>query len=165
MLHSWLDRAACRDHPVLSPDAWFEVINAAPKGQGAEAMMVCRYVCPVMNECRANYQGIEAIAGGGWFDAKGQFYEPDEDLLDANQAAAYLGVRVDRVRRIMGGALPIAAHKRGRAWFRLEDVHSISKRYGPPHGSMLAYRLHELKGEQPCPMCQTIDASVSACAS
>ena len=162
----WLDYAACRNHPVLGPDAWFEVVNGRPQGQGAQALIVCRHVCPVMQQCRERYHGVEAIAGGGWFDRLGHFKNPVDALLDVDQAAAYLGIDVVRVRRMMGHRLPVAIHRNGKSWFRFEEVVRIAKIYDPPHGTLRRYKLHELRGEPVCLDCRmTVDVNLSACAS
>jgi hypothetical protein len=128
--------------------------------------MVCQRSCPVKQTCRERYWGVETIAGGGWFNNKGQFQEPVDDLLDVNQAAAYLDIGVERVRRMMGRRLPVADRRSGKAWFRFEDVVRISKIYDPPHGSSQRHKLHELRGEPVCSTCrEAMETSLSAYAS
>jgi Transcription factor WhiB len=161
MDEQWRDQAACHNHPELDADAWFQIINGAPKGQGAEALMVCQRACPVMQTCREQYQGIDAIAGGGWFGAHGEFYESNDELLDVYQTAAYLGIDVAKVRRLMGKILPVASFHKGRNWFQLEDVLRVGKWYEPVHGSAQAHRLHILRGEEPCRRCQAVHLSTS----
>jgi len=164
--NAWLDDAACRNHPVLGPDAWSGVINGRPQGDGARALMVCQRSCPVKQVCREQYQGIETIAGGGWFNSKGQFQEPVDELLDVSHAAAYLDLDVERVRRMVGRRLPVTDKRGGRAWFKFEDIVRISMIYDPPHGSSQRHKLHELRGERVCSTCRTaMESSLSAYAS
>lgn len=153
----WVRHASCRNHPVLGPDAWFQVDKGFPRNEGAGALLVCRRVCPVRLECRAWVtRDVNAIAGGGWFDGRGRFHEPKSDLYDANMAAAFLGVSLERVQRLDRKRLPAAYRERGRSWFHETDVQALAGKLSPRHGTEEAFKLHYIRGERPCQRCHAL---------
>jgi hypothetical protein len=153
----WEDHAACRNHPALSPEAWFQLENGVPRGDGAHALYVCRYVCPVMRQCRDWYRGHHAIAGGGWWDHLGKFRDTDHSTMDMYQVAAYLGQTPRRIQTWTArGLLNPLHHRHGRNWFSVTEVMALGRVRGPIHGTGDAYRLHLIKNEQPCEKCQEV---------
>lgn len=89
-------RTACYENPILGPDAWADVENKRPVRDGAKASLICRFACAVRHECPFGERGTEIIAnGGGWFGADGKFIKPPDDMLEVNQAAAYVGLQLD----------------------------------------------------------------------
>lgn len=105
---AWARWAACRDHPVLGPDAWFDMDRGNPQAEGVEAIAVCMTECAVMMECREAMFAIGArdqVAGGGWFDPKGHFHR-----LSSIENARKWRARRNREKRKL-------EHQRGR------DVH------------------------------------------
>jgi hypothetical protein len=151
-----VDGPACADHPVLSSDAWASGVKSGyPTEEGAAALLVCRNSCPVQQWCRKNYQGIEVIAGGGWWDGRGVFRNSDESVMDAYQIAAYLGVTIGYVRYLMGIRKLMSTSKYGgRAWFQTVDVHILATKVGPKHGTARAQNLHVIRGEALCSKCE-----------
>jgi hypothetical protein len=151
-----VQHGACLNPPAgLSIDAWHGIDKGHVNAEGAKAVLVCRQVCPVRDLCRDTItEGAEVVIGGGWYDAKGRFHEPKDDLMDAYMAAAYLGVSPSYLRTL-------ASHKKivpvvregGRGWFHVVDVWALSETVGPRHGSMKAHQLHLLRGEVPCRKC------------
>jgi len=152
-----LRRGACFDHPVLPSDAWTQVEKGYPRGDGAKALLVCRLACPVRAECKELVpRGVDSISGGGWTDRNGNYREPKEDLFDANMAAAFLGVTVDRVQRTSRRRLPTVVRERGRSWFHETDVWALAEKISPPHGTVRAVELHHIRGERPCQRCHAL---------
>lgn len=149
----WQDHASCRDHPELDPDAWSHVIQGGPREVGAEALIVCRQVCPVMRECRQHFRGVGIVAGGGWFNGHGEF-EDANGLLDIYQAAAYIGVTPKCIQTWLNRKLFSVKPRGSKSWFRVEDVRALAKHHGPKHGTRAAQRLHVIRGEQLCPHCR-----------
>lgn len=161
--NDWVDRASCRGHPVLGPDAWFEVEKGFPRNDGAAALLVCRRVCPVRLDCKASINNeVNAIAGGGWFDSRGRFREPKSDLYDANMAAAFLGVTLERVQRLGNKRLPVAHRERGRSWYHETDVWALAEKLSPVHGKQEALKLHYIRGERPCQRCHALKTSLTS---
>lgn len=153
----WSDYAACRNHPMLDRDAWNMVESGYPVGDGAKAVVVCRKACPVRKECRASFtRGVECVAGGGWFDVKGRFVGADLDAYDSILAGAYLGVDPSKVRSWMHKDLPVKYIFKGRAWFDVNHLDRLVyiRRRGAAHGTYAAKVAHQIRGEDPCRMCQ-----------
>jgi transcription factor WhiB len=155
MSEAWEDYAACRNHPELDADAWSGVVQGSPRDEGAEALIVCRQVCPVRRQCREHFQGISMVAGGGWFNGHGEFDDAD-GLLDIYQAAAYIGVSPRRVQTWLNRKIFSVAPDRKKSWFKLADVRQLAMKYGPKHGSEAARRLHVIRGEGLCPLCRLL---------
>jgi hypothetical protein len=157
-----LRRGACYNHPVLPPDAWSQVEKSYPRGDGARALLVCRMACPVRAECKELVpRGVDSISGGGWTDRKGRYREPKEDLLDANMAAAFLGITVEQVQKISRRRLPTVVTERGRSWFHETDVSALADvlviaGIAPAHGTKNALELHQIRGERPCQSCHAL---------
>jgi len=158
----WTDDAECRDHPTLPAEAWFEFGDGMPKGDGLKALMVCRYRCPVAEECAKLAPFTEAIAGGGWWDRAERFHNPGGGAhLDVYQAAAYLGISADRMQRIVyRDKLPSVAMFRGRKLYDLTTIKNVVKAPGPRHGTMAACELHSLRGEMFCDACQRVREAI-----
>lgn len=82
----WVDKALCRNHPRLSPDAWFDIKANVPSSdvstgaQGMQAFAVCR-TCPVRQKCddwmQSKAPHFETIAGKGWWDSDKKFHDAD----------------------------------------------------------------------------------------
>lgn len=156
----WSERASCRNHPVLEPDAWHGVRYGYPENEGASAALVCRFVCPVKAQCKAEIQGPDIIAGGGWYNRFGVFTEPAIDEIEVNQAAAYIGIMPLRLRNLVRRR-KMAHRKAGNhMYLALDDVQKLATEYGPLHGTCDAHRLHIIRGEEPCSDCQQILAGV-----
>lgn len=155
---SWvLRQGACNGHPVLSPDAWTQVEKGYPRGDGARALLVCRLACPVRMECKELVpRGVDTISGGGWTDRKSRYREPKEDLFDANMAAAFLGVTVDRVQKLGKRRLPTVVREKGRSWYHETDVWALAETVSPCHGTESARELHLIRGERLCQRCHTL---------
>lgn len=153
----WLDRAPCTRHPLLPPDAWFEVRRGVPAENGLKAFLVCRFACPVRKECSTVAHAKETIYGGGWTDGSGTFINPgDGDYLDMNQAAAYLGVTVGTLSGLMARAKVSKVEVLSkRAFYHIDDIRRLlqSGSVGPPHGTLEARDLHLLRGEPLCRSC------------
>jgi len=152
----WSHRAACHQHPLLGPDAWTEVADGRPIGDGIKALMVCRYTCPVRKECGKGVTSAQdTVAGGGWWNLRGQFLNPgDGQYLDANQAATYLGVSVPRWNRhALIHKVPVVHREGGRKYFHIDSVRRMVRILGASHGTREAYQLHQLRGEDPCALC------------
>jgi hypothetical protein len=156
---TWEDYAACNNHPELSADAWSHVDQGSPRGEGAEALIVCRQACPVRQNCRDNFEGISMVAGGGWFNAHGEFTDAD-GLLDIYQAAAYIGVSPRRIQTWINRKIFSVAPPNTKSWFKPTDVRQLAKKYGPKHGTRAARRLHVIRGEKLCPYCVLIGQEV-----
>jgi hypothetical protein len=155
----WLRNAACINHPVLEPDAWSELELGHPQGDGAKAFVVCVVACPVRKQCGEHITaGTNIIAGGGWFTRRGTFQGPPEPgMLDVHGVAAYTGLSLGRVQRLMGSQhLPIATRYQGRNWFTVASAKHLSRLEGPPHGSMFMLSLHQIRGEEPCAQCTEV---------
>lgn len=76
---SWWHDAACREHPTVPSDAWFDLIKGYPGQDGMQALLVCRNECPVKDQCKADFMTARPkslIAGGGWFDSDGTYKDP-----------------------------------------------------------------------------------------
>lgn len=78
--NDWVDRAACKDHETLRPDAWTMVKGSGLRDEGYQALAVCQRSCPVKMKCRnwfleLGQRGplVEIIVGGGWWTSKGIF--------------------------------------------------------------------------------------------
>lgn len=152
-----LRQGACQNHPVLPLDAWTQVEKGYPRGDGAKAILVCRLACPVRAQCKELVpRGADSISGGGWTDRRGEYREPKDDLLDANMAAAFLGVTVERVQRLSKRRLPAVVRERGRSWYHETDVWTLAETLGPIHGTKSAYELHLIRGERPCQRCHAL---------
>jgi hypothetical protein len=164
--YDWEDDALCANHPILPKNAWLNVEDGYPQGDGCEALLVCRTQCPVMDECKRWYRGKDVIAGGGWFGSNGGFRGEDRDLLDIHQVAAYVGVPTNTVRYWAGTTrLRAVAQRGGRSWFTLENAQRLALIYGPEHGTAEAKRLHLIRGEDmcgPCRVTRTRDVSPMA---
>lgn len=155
-------QAACRDHPILAEDAWSEVRKNYPRDEGAKALLVCRLACPVRAECKELFpQGVDAIAGGGWFNRRGDYREPKDDLYTSDMAAAFLGVTVERIQRLSSKQLPVVVKEKGRAWYHETDVWALAEKLSPPHGTTEALNLHHVRGERPCQRCLTEGSDAS----
>lgn len=151
---------ACFDHPVLPSDAWCDgVASGWLTAQGAVALTVCRYSCPVRDWCRKTYEGVEVVAGGGWFNGRGKFCTTDPKEMDAFQAAAYLGVGVKRIQYLATAKTRrIRSIRRGghggRAWYKATDIYTLAEQgEGPDHGTQRARDLHIIRGEDQCHTC------------
>ena len=163
MPSDWIDRASCRGHLVLGPDAWFQIEKGFPRKDGASALLVCRRVCPVRQECKAFLtKGINTIAGGGWFDSRSKYHEPKDDLYDANMAAAFLGVTLERIQRLGKRRLPPVHREHGRSWYHETDVGALAEKLSPVHGTQAAYKLHHIRGERPCQRCHALEPKTQA---
>lgn len=149
----WWRLAACHNHPFLNAEAWFDVEAGVPRDQGARALIVCRFSCPVREKCREKYQGVDAIAGGGWFDGNGTFHDLGNDVMDIYQAAAYVGVPTERFRQMVHKKLKPAFYRNGRNWYRVEDIMKLTITR-PAHGTYGAQEVHILRGEPYCEQCQ-----------
>lgn len=158
MRDNWLDWAACRNHPVLDPEAWFAVEGGFPRDEGAQALLVCRSACPVRAVCREKFEGVEVIAGGGWWDARGIFRNVHPELFDVYLAAAYIGVHPDWVRRRIGQGrgFTVIERSHGRVWFSSANVKYMARVYGPKCGTPEALRLHQVRGDGPCRVCNDV---------
>jgi hypothetical protein len=148
----WWRQAACHEHPVLPWTAWFDVEAGVPRTEGARALIVCRYGCPVMQQCRTRYNGVDAIYGGGWADGNGTFHDPGDDVMDVYQAAAYLGMETERFRRMVHKKLKPAYYKNGRNWYLVNDVVGLIRKSA--HGTKGAQEAHLLRAEPMCSQCQ-----------
>lgn len=149
---------ACHQNPVLGPDAWNHVRNNHPVGDGARAALVCRFACRIRDRCPFGEEnGVEAIAGKGWFGTSGRFIKPPDDLLEVTQAAAYIGLQLSYLnvlikkqgierRSIKGTGLT--------TFIRLTDVYRLADTHGPRHGTAERHTLHLLRGEVPCLWCK-----------
>lgn len=159
----WLDYAACRDHPLLEPDSWFQINFGYPHGVGAQAALVCRFACPVAIECRNHIQGRDIIAGGGWYNRNGVFHQERDGEIELHQAAAYIGMGVARLQDLVSRKRVTPVRRfRNRTFLSLADVRRLSCVYGPVHGTLRALQLHQLRGERPCESCAAADDAVHA---
>jgi len=152
-----LDEAACWRHRALSPTAWEDVENGWYGTRGAAAMLVCRFECPITETCKKKIFGEDIVAGGGWYTASGEFREIPAGMMDAQMAAAVLGVAVERVQRWMGNRLKTVAKYHGRALYKQDDVFAIG-RDPAVHGTNAARYRHERNGEDPCSRCNRVFA-------
>lgn len=161
-LTEWESRAACFNHAFLPPDAWGGMKDSGPTEEGADAWLVCTFVCPVKRECAAKFRGADIIAGGGWFKSDGTRVMPDPEFMDPHRAAAYLGVEVTRMR-IWGRRLKTHIVN-GRQHYETDDIVELSRRpgYGPQHGTYRAWRLHKLRGEPVCDACLMVEVEEQA---
>jgi hypothetical protein len=151
----WADHAVCANHPVLHKNAWLKLNEGHPKGEGSEAVIVCRMACPVRVECEKWYRGRDVIAGGGWFGSNGAYRGADQTLMDAHQAAAYIGVTVNTIYAWRSTKRLVSVKfETGRNWFKTEDVVRLAKNHGPRHGTSGARRLHLIRGEDMCVACR-----------
>lgn len=153
----WLDRAPCTRHPLLPPDAWFEVQRGVPANSGIKALLVCRFACPVRKQCGAIDHGKGTIYGGGWTDGAGTFVNPgDGDYLDMYQAAAYLGVSVATLNSLTRrrGVRSVEVRNK-RSFYHIDDIRQLLQAgdVGPLHGTVDAKNLHLLRGEPACRNC------------
>lgn len=153
MPETWETYASCRNHPELSPDAWSGVVQGSPRDEGAEALIVCRQVCPVQRQCRDEFTGISMVAGGGWFNGHGHF-DDGNWLMDIYQAAAYIGVTPRRIQSWLNNKIFSVKPPSTKSWFEPSAVRVLAKRYGPKHGTREAQRLHVIRGERLCQTCQ-----------
>jgi hypothetical protein len=151
---TWIEDAACVNHPFLGPDSWSKVQWGYPHDEGTQAVLVCRFVCPVRQQCQDSFRGNEMIAGGGWFNRHGYYNKDHEQMMELHQAATYIGVPLTRLQNWVARKKLIAAKRyNGRVWLWLTEVQDLAKRYGPPHGTVQAWQLHLLRGEEPCATC------------
>lgn len=158
MEEHWTEDAACLKHPFLGPDAWGEVLWGFPHNEGARAALVCRFVCPVRAQCRDSYHEKEMIAGGGWVNRRGVFHENPEGTMELHQAAVYIGITVVRLQSWLSrGKVQAARRLGGRSWLWLTNVKELAQKYGPPHGTVQAWQLHQLRGEAICPECVPVE--------
>lgn len=158
----WAEYAACFNHKVLSPEAWHAVANGPPTGDGARAIFTCRQICPVQPNCLAEYArngtpgtAFETIAGGGWFSARGKFYAPPDGLMNIAEAAACLGLEVNKALRILRDHAVTAPGRmsRLRNWYSAEFVKELARNLGMEHGTMRAAEHHHLHREPLCTPC------------
>jgi hypothetical protein len=156
---TWTEDAACLKHPFLGPDAWSEVLYGYPRNEGIQAALVCRFACPVRQQCKdSGYRAKEMIAGGGWFNRHGYFNQDPEGKLELHQAAAYIGVPISRLQSwVSRGKIAPAKRYGGRVWLLLTDVQELAKKHGPSHGTVQAWQLHQLRGEAQCADCASVE--------
>lgn len=152
---------ACFKHPFLSPDAWADVESARLTEQSGMASMVCLFLCKVRDTCPM-HNGVESVAAGGWYDSSGAFIRPEPGEMEMHQAAAYIGIQVDRLRGICGAQ----GIKRTRMWrqmsfLRFSDVQQLAKKYHPEHGTFRALLVHKLRGQPNCSFCTELLALAS----
>ena len=155
----------CVNNPVLGMDAWSQVDKFYPAGDGAKAAIVCRFACPLKNACPFGDEGAAVVAnGGGWFTYKGVFIKPPDELMEVNQAAAYIGVTV----KYLESVVQLLGLRKFRSplstlvmLLRFEDVETLAETHGPRHGSGARYDLHLLRGEVPCKQCRAKRLEVS----
>jgi hypothetical protein len=152
---TWEQHAACSNHPELEPNAWSHVIQGSPRDEGAEALIVCRQVCPVRWNCRESFEGVSIVAGGGWFNGHGVFDDAN-GLLDVYQAAAYIGVSPRRIQSWVNHKIFSVAPPHTKSWFKVADVRQLARKYGPKHGTEAARRLHVIRGERLCFHCKLL---------
>lgn len=155
----WSEQAACRDHPLLEPDAWFELRAGVPRGDGLKAMIVCRFACPVKAECGTLVHDRNTIAAGGWTNNRGVFSNPGNgEYMDLELAATYLGTTVERLHRQFQrlGITPVGMVS-GRNLYTMDNVLEVAEHVRKtPHGTLNAHELHVLRGEQPCTACREV---------
>lgn len=152
---------SCFRHDFLPIDAWSEVSNTGPRAAGVDALLVCRFSCPIRQQCRDQFQGVGIVAGGGWWDQKGNPRDDDLDLFDAYQAAGFLGKDVRWVRHhTISGELTVVRRVKQRPFYALDNLRDVASQYAPICGSEVARRLHHLKGEWPCQICTFRNARV-----
>lgn len=158
-------RPACYQNPLLGPDAWAMVEKRRPVKDGAKASLICRFSCQLRNACPfGEDKGAEIIAnGGGWFTTEGKFIKPPEDMLETNQAAAYVGVTHEQFLAILRGWGTPRTRGPGYVTFvPLKEVQRIAETHGPGHGTVLCYNQHLLRGEVPCYRCTAAKEVVEA---
>lgn len=164
---TWTDRAACRNHPSLPPDAWHEVRNRQPVGLGVEALAVCRYRCSVRKECLEATESArtnETIAGGSWWDHEGKKHDGQIPLhVDGRWAAAYLGVTQKYLYGLAKtGSITSCNKPNAKYRFRRKEILRVLNKVQWPHGTVEQYRGHILRGEVPCVMCLPMRAAAIA---
>lgn len=148
------DMFACVDHPVLHPDAWSEVINGQPQGEGIQASIVCQFVCSARDKCPVPVNSKETIGRGGWFNARSQFFKPYPGYMNISHAATYLGLRITTVAALIEKYQWKTLSISGRRWILVTDVKSVAGSHGPKHGTPERWRLHFLHGTDPCHSCK-----------
>lgn len=157
-MENWWERAACGNNPFLPPDAWHEVEQGAPAGQGAEALLVCRFACPVRDACaKVKQADPNTVVAGGWYDHGGRYHQ--HELLETHQAAAYLGMEV---RAFVRRKLPVAQHIGWRCFYDLAEIQRVARTRRQLHGTMQEMKLHHLRGERPCALCRAVGTPVRA---
>lgn len=145
--------AACYQHPTLGAEAWCQISNGRPVQDGLKASLVCRFACPIRNQCPFD-DGFDIIARGGWFDAKGSYFEPPEELIDLQHAAAYVGIYQEYLRGLIKAReLQTVRGPSNLTYLRIEDVKQLAMTHGPRHGSLARRELHLLRGEPLCDTC------------
>lgn len=156
------DKLACFQNPLLGPDAWTEVEKKRPTGEGIKAALICRFSCQVRDRCPFGERGTEIIAnGGGWFTNGGKFIKPPANMLESNQAAAYIGIPSSYlVRVIRETGIKRFKGPSHLTYLLLEDVERLADTHGPRHGTVLCYNLHLLRGQVPCKECTTAKEGV-----
>lgn len=150
-----MGQPACSNNPVLDPDAWFELSNGRPAGRGLEAILVCRFACPVRLKggCPVT-DDQDVIADGGWYNNKGLFHKSSEDVIDIHQAAVYIGIGVERLRTIVKRRGMEKPNSGFYSTIYVSDMKKLANAYSPPHGSWKMARLHHIRGEPSCNFCK-----------
>lgn len=157
-----MSRAACRNNPLLPVSAWDDFHRGRPGEFGLQAMVVCRFACPVLKECQERFRSgsmVETIAAGGWFDRNGALREGNLSLFGVELAATYLGVEEKYISRRTGkGRGFVVAHRQsGRTYFARDNVLAVAARHRlTTCGTEKAARLHQLRGEWPCQRCRSV---------
>ena len=109
-MHDWMGEAKCRDH---DPDLFFP--DAADTRSARVAAQVCMG-CPVIFECRAYREQVEACSGvwhGQWFRVS--VAEPDVLRRGALGMAAE-GLSAEQIAGALGASLAQV-----EAWLRKEE--------------------------------------------
>lgn len=144
---------ACVDHPQLSPDAWHHLDSSKPVDAGARAALVCRFSCPVRDRCPVP-PSSETICGDGWWDRQGNLMPFMDGLIEANQAAAYLGLTIRAFLYLAQySGVTYVTKIRHMRFFDLEQIRALAPKNGPQCGSAAKLALHEMRGDPPCTRC------------
>jgi len=144
---------ACVDHPILSTDAWSEVDAGYPKAwDGVAAHLTCRLVCRSRDSCPVS-GGNSTIAAGGWWTQTGVYRENVADWIDVVYAAVYMGTSPSYLTLVVKNGDYQTKVVNGRRVMLISEMITMAGRFGPKHGTEHRYRLHVIRGEQPCYEC------------
>lgn len=146
---------ACFNHPRLRPDAWHQLDSSKPVAAGAQAALVCRFSCPAGQEGRCPFtDGTETICGAGWYDRQSNLRPFRSNEIEANQAAAYVGLTTGAFLYLARyHEIRIVRKEKHLRFFDLEQVKRVARTAGPACGSVAKLALHEIRGDAPCHQC------------